>query len=75
MRASGLIFNTKRVFIYFLLLVLGLSLMVFGVISYYYETKSYENSITDEEIISRAKALGMVEVKELINTEEEENHD
>jgi hypothetical protein len=49
--------------------------MVFGVISYYYETKSYENSITDEEIISRAKALGMVEVKELINTEEEENHD
>lgn len=72
MRAIGLIFNTKRVFVYFLLLVLGLSMMAFGIISYYFDTKSYESNITDAEIISRAKALGMVEVKELINTDEEE---
>lgn len=72
MRAIGLTFNTKRVFVYFLLLVLGLSMMTFGIISYYFDTKTYESNLTDDEIISRAKALGMVEVKELITNEEEE---
>lgn len=66
MSQLGLIFNTRRLFGYFVLLVLGISLMFYGVISYYEDMRTFQSSISDEEIIIRAKALGLVEVKEII---------
>jgi len=73
MKDIGLMFNAKRVFWCYLLLIFGLSLMAFGVLSYYGDQRSFEASMTDDQIILRAKALGMVEMKELI--EDEENDD
>lgn len=73
MKSFGLMFNTKRIFCYFVLLIIGLSLMTYGVLSYYDERRTFEASITDEEIILRAKALGLVEVTEKIKGESDEN--
>ncbi len=73
MKSFGLIFNTKRIFIYFLLLIIGLSLMAYGVLSYYDDRHSFEASLSDDEIILRAKALGLVEVTEKIKGEKDEN--
>ncbi len=66
MRQIGLIFNSKKLFTYFVMLVVGISLMFYGVLSYYEDFRVFSNTISDEEIILRAKALGMVEVKDLI---------
>ncbi|HAE43535.1 MAG TPA: hypothetical protein DCG34_11570 [Clostridiales bacterium] len=66
MRQLGLIVRTKRLFGYFVLLILGISLMFYGVISYFADLRTFESRISDDEIIMRAKALGLVEVKELI---------
>lgn len=73
MKSFGLMFNTKRIFIYFILLIIGLSLMAYGVLSYYDDRRTFEASISDEEIILRAKALGLVEVTEKIKGESDEN--
>lgn len=70
MKSFGLTFNTKRIFIYFVLLIIGLSLIAYGVISYYDDRRSFDAALTDEEIIIRAKALGMVEVIDKIEGEE-----
>jgi hypothetical protein len=40
--------------------------MFYGVISYFADLRTFESRISDDEIIMRAKALGLVEVKELI---------
>lgn len=66
MRQIGLIFNSKKLFTYFVMLVIGISLMFYGVLSYYEDFRVFSNTISDEEVIMRAKALGMVEVKDLI---------
>lgn len=73
MKSFGLLFNTKRMFIYFILLIIGLSLMAYGVVSFYDDRRSFEAVLTDEEIILRAKALGLVEVTDKINGEKDEN--
>jgi methionine synthase II (cobalamin-independent) len=66
---NGLLFNRKKMFRYFLLLLVGLTLTVNGLIGYYYDTAKFKNAITDEEVIERAKALGYVEIKEQIEGE------
>ena len=73
MKSFGLMFNPKRIFTYFILLIIGLSLMAYGLISYYDDRRTFEASLSDEEIILRAKALGLVEVTEKINGDKNEN--
>ncbi len=53
-------------FAYFILLIVGLSLMSYGVITYYEDQRAFEASLSDDEIIERAKSLGLVELKEQI---------
>lgn len=66
MRQMGLIFNTKKLLNYFIMLIFGISLMFYSVLSYYEDVRGFASNLSDEEIIIRAKALGMVEVKDLI---------
>ena len=70
MSQFGLIFNTKRLLGYFVLLLIGISMMFYGIISYYEDFRGFRSTLSDEEIIMRAKSLGMVEVKELIKDDE-----
>lgn len=68
----GLVFNTKKVFTYFVLLIFGLSLMAYGVLSYFEDQKTFQMSLSDEEIRVRAKALGMVDLKNQIENQIQE---
>lgn len=68
----GLVFNTKKIFTYFVLLVLGLSMMSYGVLSYYEDQKVFHTSLSDDQIIERAKALGMVDLKDQIENQIQE---
>lgn len=71
---KDLILSSKKMFLSFLLLILGLSLMVLGMMLYFEDLRMQQNFISDEEVIQRAKSLGMVELKEsLINESEEDN--
>lgn len=69
MRQMGLIFNTRKLLNYFIMLVIGISLMFYGVLSYYEDFRGFTSNLSDEEIIMRARALGMIEVKDLIKDE------
>lgn len=66
MKEIGLVFNTKKMLQYFTLLIVGLALMFYSVISYYEQQRLFEQRLTDEEVIIRAKALGLVELTEQI---------
>jgi len=56
-------FEIKRIVRYGIMLVLGLSLMVYGFIDL--TTSRYSvDPMTDDEIVERAKELGMVSIKE-----------
>lgn len=70
MRQVGLIFNSKKLLTYFIMLIFGISLMFYGVLSYYEDLRGFSSELSDDEIIMRAKALGMVEVKDLIKDDE-----
>lgn len=59
-----LIFNEKKVFALFIWLIFGLSLIFYGMTSYMVQMKQFNSQMTDQEIIERAKGLGMVEIKE-----------
>lgn len=73
MKALGITFNAKRIFSYYILLIFGFSLMAFGVLSFYGDQRTFNASLTDDEIIIRAKALGMVEMKSTLTEAETEN--
>ena len=75
MKQMGLIFNSKRIFLYFILLVLGLSLIAFGILDFYGDQKVFETSMSDEDVIKRAKELGMVELKSTFTTEPNEDEE
>ncbi|MCA0386134.1 MAG: hypothetical protein LCH34_11110 [Firmicutes bacterium] len=64
MKEIGLVFNTKKMLRYFILLIIGLTLMFYSAISYYEQQRLFEQRLTDEEVIIRAKALGLVEITE-----------
>jgi hypothetical protein len=57
--------NFKKLSIYFIFMVLGMSMISFGLMNIAYDLQSEE--ITDAEIIQRAEDLGMVELKEQLN--------
>jgi hypothetical protein len=57
--------NLKKLSLYFIFLVLGMSMISFGLMNIAYDLQNEE--MTDEEIIERAEALGMVELKEQLD--------
>jgi hypothetical protein len=71
MRAYGLLFNGKRIFAYYVLLIMGLAMVFGGIISYYSQINGFRATISDDEIIERARGLGMIEIKEKWNGEGE----
>jgi hypothetical protein len=56
--------NIKKIYRYFILLAIGLSMFFYGVIQLTIEDKSAVEP-TDEEIIERAKELGMISINEI----------
>lgn len=74
MKSFGLIVNVKKLFVYFILLIFGLSLLVYSVLVYYQDQYKFNQSIPDAVIIERAKALGMVEIKELMKGDEDDKN-
>jgi len=56
--------NIKKIYRYFILLAIGLSMFFYGVIQLTIEDKSVVEP-TDEEIIERAKELGMISINEI----------
>ena len=58
---------SKRIISSILVLIFGFSLMIFGVVGLF-DLKPV-SPMTDKEIIQRAKALGMRDLKEQIETE------
>jgi hypothetical protein len=71
----GLIVNTKKIMRALILLVVGLSLMFYGIIGFFADYVSTHQKISDTEIIERAKDLGMVEPKEIILDGQEQSND
>ncbi len=55
--------SIKSMFRYFIFLVIGMSFIVYGIMEIV-TTKNVKPELTDEQIIQRAKELGMIEVKE-----------
>lgn len=65
--------NMKKIYRYFILLAIGLSMFFYGVIQLTVEDKSVVE-LTDDEIIERARELGMISISEyyLEKTKEDE---
>lgn len=59
--------NHKKMIVYFFLLIFGLALLFYGLMSYAIQMGAFESKVSDAEIIERAKALGMVEIKSILN--------
>ncbi len=57
--------NTKRLYRYFVLLIIGFSLLFYGIINLVIKDHSME-TMSDEEIIERAKDLGMIGIDDKI---------
>lgn len=70
MKIYGLLFNGKKIFSYYMMLLIGLALIFGGMLSYYEQERTFNNKISDEEIIERAKDLGMVELKDTLDNGE-----
>ena len=69
--------NFKKIARYFLCMLIGLFLISYGIISMS-TGKVVKETLTDDEIISRAKDLGMVEMRDIYIDEEnldKENED
>lgn len=61
-----LFYNEKKIFALFIWLILGIALIFYGIFSYVIDMKQFGTHISDEEVIQRAKNLGMVEIKETL---------
>jgi len=57
--------NFKKLSLYFTFLVLGMSMISFGLMNIAYDLQNEE--MTDQEIIERAEDLGMVDLKEKLD--------
>lgn len=62
----GLVIRTKRVLAALLFMIFGISLIVFGLITFYIDRTRLESKISDAEVIERAKKLGMVDLKQYL---------
>jgi len=63
--------NVKKIYRYFALLVIGMSLIFYGIIDMVIEDHSMD-IMSDAEIIERARELGMVGINELYIEKTEE---
>jgi len=59
--------NYKKLSYYFLILIMGMSLIMFGILNI--AAERFNKELSDSEIIERAKDLGMVEIKNIIYDE------
>jgi sulfur relay (sulfurtransferase) DsrF/TusC family protein len=66
--------NFKKLTRYFLFMLIGLFLISYGVISLA-TGKVVKEELTDDEIISRAKDLGMVEIRDIYINESNLNEE
>lgn len=67
----GLVIRTKRVLTALLLMVFGVSLILYGLTVYYIDSTRFDSKISDAEVIERAKKLGMVDLRGyLLNLED-----
>ncbi len=73
MEKFGVVLNIKKMYKYFVMLILGLSLIFYGLMSFIIDQTQFKNVMTDEQIIERAKDLGMVELKENLETNHDKN--
>ncbi len=64
MERIGLVVNLNRLFKYWLFLMIGISLIFYGIIGSYENSRQIHMNISDAEIIERAKALGMIDLKD-----------
>jgi len=69
MEKLGVVINVKKLYVWFVMLIIGLSLMFYGIIQFSVDQKKWASELTDQEIIARAKALGMVEIKDKLEEE------
>lgn len=60
----------KRIYKHFLTLLLGVGIFIFGLSSFVVINLS-PRQMSDQEIINKAKALGLVEMKDLLKAEED----
>jgi hypothetical protein len=75
MEQLGLIVNTKKIMRALIVLIIGLSLMFYGIIGYFADYVSTQQKVSDTEIIERAKTLGLVEPREIIIDAQEQSND
>lgn len=62
----GLVIRTKRVLAALLFTVFGISLIFYGLMTFYIDSTRLESKISDAEVIERAKKLGMVDLKQYL---------
>ena len=69
----GIIVNTKKIMRLFILLVVGLSMMFYGIIGYFAQKIEIANTLSDAEIIKRAVELGLTDPREQLLEQDENN--
>lgn len=67
MEFAGLVLKPKKVIASLLLLIFGISLIFYGLTLIYIDSTRFQAKMSDEEIIERAKKLGLIELKDYIN--------
>lgn len=70
MQLNGILLSTRKLLLVFLLLIVGLSLMIGGLMTLYFDNQRFESRISDAEVIERAKKLGMIDLKEYLEQNE-----
>lgn len=63
----------KRIFKHFLTLLLGVAIFILGLSSFITVNLS-PRQMSDQEIINKAKALGLLEMKDVLKAEEEKTN-
>lgn len=69
----GLMVRKRRMLSAFLLIVFGISMIFWGAFTFYVDQAMFANRISDEEIIERAKKLGMVDLKEYLRSNDSDS--
>lgn len=68
----GLVIRIRRVLAALLLIVFGIAFVLYGFLMLYIDQTHFKARISDEEVIARAKKLGMIDLKEyLLNAEDD----
>lgn len=72
MRKEGLIdmevlvVRPKKVIKAFIFIALGIAMIFYGAVTFYIDQTRFSKELTDEEIVARAKELGMVFLKDTL---------